>query len=1117
MSISAFKVLTVLDSQYYYHILSEVAQGRHPTPEESFRQLQAAFCSFIETLSTRQTQQVFMGWFAKVNYICQIYDLTPSQQKQVQQLRRLLLRGIVKAYANELPRQLPIAVAFLTELIAHFSEEAPPDTLWHFGRQLPPEATLFDQQQPEQQIAYLQLIFLEKSPIQKNKFGQAEITITAESDAYGLLQIRLSDTRYSDKATHQLTENCKYLRAQQPIALTHLALEGDKLATSTDETLLIAFPDYLVDASAIAKCFENAENAVYPYLLDKLSFFQGNFFTFTGNLINQILDLWVKNPEVSFEDTFQQALRLHKAEAVLYDAETLEQIATMLRPQFAHIQQALRPYLGQVLLTEPSFLAPQFGLQGRLDLMVLYPQQPQRRDIIELKSARSFPEAHAGRVARQQDLVQVACYNLMLGAVFPDRQGVSSILYAADGLQPLRDCGRLNFEMQKAMQVRNRLLSLDLELSKANTKVFEGLFHFLARQKGGFWDQGLAFQKHWQAAQPVEIDYFVAFFAFLQRELLIAKTGGVFYQEASEGFASLWKLNPDDKKAQFALLSELVFTDWNADRSEITLQRPPEAFISAFREGDLVVLYPMEADQSFRPTNHPLLKGTLLQLTNTQIVVKLWTQSWDKTYFEQHALWAIEPSFLENSYRYLFASLAAFLAAPAYKKQLLLGQQPPQFDSDFQWPRQTYDLDEHQAQLIGKALSAQDYFLVQGPPGTGKTSKMLRTMVHYLYHHTAETVVLLAFTNRATDEICAQVNAICPEHYIRFGQVEASHPYYEATFSAVTDATTLRQKIARTRIFVSTVASYFSHQHFIAQKDVVIVDEASQLLEPHLCGILPAFKRFILIGDEKQLPAVVQQPAASSQATHDSLKALGIHNLSISFFERLLRNAQQKQWHQAFQMLETQFRTHQTIANFYGRLFYKTLKIGAPRQQEPWQWFAQPSEAQPPVSMPSWLASSRLLFRATTTHDASLKTNQDEAQAVVQIIRQLQTLYVQHGKVLHTHSIGVITPFRAQMAEIYRLLDDDLRVLITVDTVERFQGSERDIIIYSLAANYPAQMKFLQALNPEATVDRKLNVALSRSREQFILLGNRQVLAEGIYYKALLEYIEKLPSTSAQQ
>jgi DNA replication ATP-dependent helicase Dna2 len=123
---------------------------------------------------------------------------------------------------------------------------------------------------------------------------------------------------------------------------------------------------------------------------------------------------------------------------------------------------------------------------------------------------------------------------------------------------------------------------------------------------------------------------------------------------------------------------------------------------------------------------------------------------------------------------------------------------------------------------------------------------------------------------------------------------------------------------------------------------------------------------------------------------------------------------------------------------------------------------------------------------------------------------QLQELYEKNGLTLTRSSIGVITPYRAQIAQIQQVLQEKkLPIsLITVDTVERYQGGARDIIILSLCTNHASQVKSLVSLSDDG-IDRKLNVALTRAKQQIIVLGNSTLLQEVGSYKELMEWLEE--------
>ena len=144
---------------------------------------------------------------------------------------------------------------------------------------------------------------------------------------------------------------------------------------------------------------------------------------------------------------------------------------------------------------------------------------------------------------------------------------------------------------------------------------------------------------------------------------------------------------------------------------------------------------------------------------------------------------------------------------------------------------------------------------------------------------------------------------------------------------------------------------------------------------------------------------------------------------------------------------------------------------------------------------------------------SSAKTNHSEARIAA---RLAATVYKEHSEAFDaSRTLGIITPYRSQIA----LIKKEIEVLgiselnqILIDTVERFQGSERDVIIYSFCVNYPYQLKFLSNLTEEdgILIDRKLNVALTRARKQMLLTGVPTLLERNPLYKSLLKLIESL-------
>ena len=1107
-------MLNLLESKYYFDHLKHVSLNAHNSYLQKLQQCNITFLSLINALTEQKEKQIFTGWFAKINFICQTYNLGEAQEEELQALRRLLKRSQVASGFSPKEGQFLAALKILCELIALFSQEPIPQELLDLyqNKNL---ARLVFKEKPKEILEVLYATILEKSALTHDTDDRGSIDLVCDSEAYGHIHIRIKDIHYHN-ATHgqvfrkfQISRHCATLiRPYQTICLTNLEkIEEDHYA-NTNNTLLISNPDYLVDATSIANCFMGQVSSPYLYLLNRLSFFQGNIHTFTGKLINDILDHYIEHSEKDFDQAFQDVFAESKLEAAMLDLnrDRLTEVYNRVKPQFETIQKVMEGLLdkqkeAKIITTEPTFISGLFGLQGRLDLLIEYPHQMERKDIIELKGT-AFPSPQLSP-ARKDHLVQVACYNLLIDSTFSDRKGVSAILYSRDIQAPLRDCGKLNFEEQDATWMRNCIVYLDWQIAQGSVKFYDAFIQKLRSIKLPPYKLEVLehFTEKWQGSSDLEKVYFSEFMGLVAREMLVAKVGGVSGTEPGQGFSSLWKNTPQEKLENFALLSGLALQKIDQKKGELSFQRSTNSQeVTAFRTGDIIVLYPMEDSGELQPDKYPLLKGNISLITPEKIHLKIWNRNLDTNYFKKYAFWAIEPTLMESSYTHHFASLAAFLGFDVMKKNIFLGLEPPKFQKDF-YVDYRPSLSEEQNIILNKALAAQDYFLLQGPPGTGKTSKMLRSMVDYLYNQTEETIVLLAFTNRATDEICQKITEVCHHNFIRLGNIQEGHAFRAYSLKDEKDFDQIRQKISKTRVFVSTVSSFYSHMHLIRQYDTVIVDEASQLLEPALCGILPRFRRFILIGDEKQLPAVVTQPLDFCVTTEEALHQINIRNMGVSVFERLLENAQHQGWTDCFDMLSHQFRTHEDIAGFISREFYKTLKIGASHQQQPLELY-NPNSENPTEQM---LAQSRMIF-IPTEREGNLKYHLGEAQKVAELLHTMRDIFTAKGQFTE-ESVGVITPYRAQIAEIYKLLDEELLQKVTVDTVERYQGSERDVIIISMAVNHPALMKNLQSFNPKQNVDKKLNVALSRAKKQVVLLGNREILEGGKFYRKLLQYM----------
>ena len=517
-----------------------------------------------------------------------------------------------------------------------------------------------------------------------------------------------------------------------------------------------------------------------------------------------------------------------------------------------------------------------------------------------------------------------------------------------------------------------------------------------------------------------------------------------------------------------------------------------------FRRGDFIYLYTYREDQEPDVRHSILHKGNLNEIHTDYLVVELnepQRLSADDTF-------AIEHASADSSSSASIRSLFQFIQADPGRKALLLGQREPVCDPSVSLSRSWHpDYDE----VLLHAMQARDYFLLIGPPGTGKTSMALHFIVEEELAR-GGTLLLMSYTNRAVDEICAMLQkASLP--FLRIGNRASCEPAYrshllEEALGERPQLSDIRLQLQQTRIVVGTTSMLQARPHIfgIKQFSLAVIDEASQILEPQLVGLLSrkTIARFILIGDHKQLPAVVQQSEKESRVDNSMLNAIQLDDCRHSLFERLIRTERKAGRRQFTGMLRKQGRMHPDIAEFPNRMFYNNQLDIVPL----------PHQLEAPTTPRVIFIPSEPCRQA----GVSDKVNISEARIVARLLHDIYREHADHFDAAKT--VGVIVPYRNQIAAI-RQETEALGIPpladITIDTVERYQGSQRDIIIYSFTAQCPWQLDFLSAtcfVEDGHVIDRKLNVALTRARCRLFITGNEALLRLNPLFRQLIEFIK---------
>jgi DNA replication ATP-dependent helicase Dna2 len=587
------------------------------------------------------------------------------------------------------------------------------------------------------------------------------------------------------------------------------------------------------------------------------------------------------------------------------------------------------------------------------------------------------------------------------------------------------------------------------------------------------------------------------------RETYSGKTG-VLLENGTKGFAALWNESNDEKLENNTILTGLAinYELSDFDNFHIVLDINRKELFTSFRKGDIAILFPFSEQNDKSLINNQLLKCTIKSINSDSVTISLRNKLISTNIFYNNQLWKLEPDHIDSLDKHSYSSIFNFLQCNEKKKNLIFGLAEPEFSNITIF--ESDELNENQKNIVQSAVSSKDYYLIQGPPGTGKTNIVLKHIIKYLAENTEDNLLVCAYTNRAVDEISNAIKNIFPQvDYIRIGSKEATDDKKHHLPSIVDNdgLNPAYKRIKNSRIIISTIASIMTNDELFELKefDTLIIDEASQILEPHLLGIISKVSRFIMIGDEKQLPPVVIQSKENTVCMSEPLNNIGIYNFSDSLFERLIRTCVINRWNSAFGLLEFQARMHEDIQNFAGKQFYQgKLKTIFDSQISKISGF----DIQSDNAIERVLASNRMIF-VDCPSDIG-KVNTFQADLALKFIKSISSSFD-----LSMNLIGVISPFRMQCFEIYKRLSELEKNNISVDTVERFQGSQRDFIILSMSADSPKILERAVSADISGSLDRKLNVSVTRAKSHFICLGNLNVLSKSEHYLKLIEYIKQ--------
>lgn len=505
--------------------------------------------------------------------------------------------------------------------------------------------------------------------------------------------------------------------------------------------------------------------------------------------------------------------------------------------------------------------------------------------------------------------------------------------------------------------------------------------------------------------------------------------------------------------------------------------------------------------------------------------------------------------FDETSYRTMFHALSDAINAKGNRleelRDIFAGNRKPERFSfqplSFPW------LNPTQEQAVNEVLMAKDVAIVHGPPGTGKTTTLVEAIYETLRRETQ--VLVCAQSNMAVDWICEKL----VDHglnVLRIGNPSRvndkmlsftyerrfeSHPDYPTLWSIRQAMRQIRenrkkgedvhQKLARlrdraTELEMRINANLFDEARVVActlvgsankilvghKFSTLFIDEAAQALEAASWIALRRANRIVLAGDHQQLPPTIKCFEAERQGLGETL------------MERIVKNVPE-----CVTMLKVQYRMNDTIMQFSSLWFYDGQVKSAPNVKNrgildldiPLEWIdtsEQTNLAEQTESIEENeenISSAIPSFEEQMAGNSHSRINKAEAQLTIDTLKKYINKIGKDYFINERLDVGVISPYKAQTQYLRALIkkDDMLRPLrrhISVDSIDGFQGQERDIMVISLVrSNERGDIGFLSDL-------RRMNVAITRARMKLIIIGNAQTLGKHKFYRLLHKYVERL-------
>lgn len=571
------------------------------------------------------------------------------------------------------------------------------------------------------------------------------------------------------------------------------------------------------------------------------------------------------------------------------------------------------------------------------------------------------------------------------------------------------------------------------------------------------------------------------------------------------------------------------------DRLLVKISRPPEhRDAHMFQSGKLVSLF---SNAGTNHENSEVVNGVVNQVKEHEILMTLNSDEVPEWIHDGYL--GVQLLFDENAYREMENALKFLIKTKEERinemKGILLGGLEAQFEDKH--PIVLPALNQSQNKAINLIRNAKDVAIIHGPPGTGKTTTLVQAILHVL--HDEHQVLVCAPSNAAVDLFVEKldmegVSVVRIGHPARVTQNILSNTLDAkiAHHRDYKDLKVLRRKTDEYRSMAKKykrnfgpeerqqrkllyseagklnaeaeqleyyiIHSILSNAQVIASTlvgannsrlkgmkfETVFIDEAAQALEP--ASWIPIIKseKVIFAGDHFQLPPTIK--------SYEAAKA----GLEVTLFEKAIKR------NRADIMLQEQYRMNAEIMNFSSNYFYKG-KLYPNEKVAAWKVF----EEDMPVE---FIDTAGTGFFEEVDPETKSSFNREEANLLIRHFNDYLSRIDRIGKLDEVQHIGIISPYKAQVEVIKEKFEeaygdhDDIKDKVAINTVDSFQGQERDIIYISLVrSNEKSVIGFLSDT-------RRMNVAITRAKKKLVIIGDSGTIGTHPFYEKFLDYVNEI-------